>query len=71
MTEKQLIDAIKDILLIQEEVTPGYKIKVDSLASLLLIQFFDENFGFRLTSEKLNQIQKIDDLINLVKEKLV
>jgi len=70
MTTKQFIEKIKDILLIQEEAGLEYYIKIDSMASLLLIQFYDENFNFRLTAEKLKQIEKIGDLVDLIKEKL-
>lgn len=70
MTINEFIEKMKDILLIQEEAGLDYFIKIDSMASLLLIQFYDENFSFKLTSEKLKQIEKLGDLVNLVKEKL-
>jgi acyl carrier protein len=70
MTKTEIIEKIKDILLIQEEVDSDYPVKIDSLASLLLIQLYDENFSFRLSSETLGRIQKIGDLVDLVKEKL-
>jgi acyl carrier protein len=70
MTKNELIEKVKDILLIEDEVDTEYSVKIDSLASLLLIGFYDENFEFKLTAENLKQIQTIGDLINLVKEKL-
>lgn len=70
MTTKEFIEKIKDILMIQDEAEAESYVKIDSMASLLLIQFYDENFDFRLTSEKLKQIEKIGDLIDLVKDKL-
>lgn len=70
MTTKEFIEKIKDILMIQDEAEAESYVKIDSMASLLLIQFYDENFDFRLTSQKLKQIEKIGDLIDLVKDKL-
>ena len=59
MTKQEFIDKIRDILLIEEEVDMSYSIKIDSLASLMMIEFFDEKFGYRLTSETLSQIKSI------------
>jgi len=70
MTKTEIIEKLKDILLIQEEVNSEFPVKIDSLASLLLIQFYDEHFNFRLSSETLSQVQKIGDLVDLVKDKL-
>jgi acyl carrier protein len=70
MTEKEFIEKIKDILLIDENVGLDYSVKIDSLANLILIQFYDEYFEFKLTSEKLDQINTIGDLAELIKEKL-
>jgi len=71
MNTKEFIEKIKDILLIEEEAGSEYFVKIDSMSALILIQFYDENFDFRLTSEKINQIKRIGDLIELVKEKLI
>ncbi len=70
MTKTEIIEKLKDILLIQEEVNSEFPVKIDSLASLLLIQFYDEHFNFRLSSETLSRVQKIGDLVDLVKDKL-
>lgn len=70
MTKKEFIEKIKDILLIEGEAGMDYYVKIDSLASLLLIEFYDENFEFKLTSETLKQIKTISDLVELVKEQL-
>ncbi len=66
----EFIEKIKSILLIDEEVGEDFNIKFDSLATLLLIEFYDENFEFRLTSNLLKQVRTIGDLIELIKEKL-
>lgn len=70
MTKKEFIEKIKDILLIEGEASMDYYVKIDSLASLILIEFYDENFEFKLTSETLKQIKTISDLVELVKEQL-
>lgn len=70
MTKTEILEKLKDILLIREEVDSDFPVKVDSLASLLLIQFYDEHFNFRLSSETLNRVQKFGDLVELVKDKL-
>lgn len=70
MTKKEFIEKIKDILLIEGEAGMDYYVKIDSLASLILIEFYDENFEFKLTSETLKQIKTISDLVELVKEQL-
>ena len=70
MTKTEILEKLKDILLIREEVDSDFPVKIDSLASLLLIQFYDEHFNFRLSSETLKRVQKIGDLIDLVKDKL-
>jgi acyl carrier protein len=71
MTKNEFIEKIKEILLIEDEVDMDYNVKIDSLASLLLIEFYDENFGFRITSETLKKIKTLSDFVLLVKEKLL
>lgn len=70
MTKLEFIQKVKEILLIEGEEEVNSFIKIDSLASLLLIGFFDENFGFKLTANALKQIKTIGDLEELVKEQL-
>jgi acyl carrier protein len=70
MTKQEFIDKIKSILLIEEEAGLDYNVKIDSLASLLLIEFYDENFAFRLSSETLKKIRTIGDLYELVTDKI-
>jgi acyl carrier protein len=38
---------------------------------MLLIQFYDENFGFKLSSGIINEIKTIGDLVDLVNDKLI
>lgn len=71
MTKKEFIEKIRSILLIEDEAGLDYPVKIDSLASLMLIEFYDEHFGFRLSYEMLKQIETIGDLYELVKEKVV
>jgi len=70
MTKNKFIEKIKDILLIEGEAGIDYFVKIDSLASLMLIEFFDENFDFKLTSETLQQIKTIGDFVELVDGRL-
>jgi acyl carrier protein len=70
MSKNEFIEKIKEILLIEGEVDKNYYVKIDSLTNLMLIQFYDEYFHFKLTSEALNQIKTIGNLIDLVEEKL-
>ena len=70
MTKKEFVEKVKDILLIEGEVGNEERIKIDSLASLLLIGFYDENFGFKLSADTLTGINTIGDLVNLVEDQL-
>jgi acyl carrier protein len=71
MSKNEFINKIKDILLIEGEVGTDFYIKIDSLGSMLLIQFYDENFGFKLSSGIINEIKTIGDLVDLVNDKLI
>jgi len=70
MTQNEFIEKVKDILLIEDKVDTEFPVKIDSLASLLLIGFYDENFDFKLSADNLKSINTIGDLLNLVKERL-
>jgi acyl carrier protein len=70
MTKNEFIEKVKEILLIEGEIGESSFIKIDSLASLLLIGFFDEYFHFKLSSHVLKQVNTIEDLAELVKEHL-
>jgi acyl carrier protein len=70
MSEKEFIERIKDILLIEGEVDLNSFIKIDSLANLILIQFYDEHFRFKLFADTLNQAKTIGDLASLIRDQL-
>tara|TARA_B110000093_G_C12792379_1_gene335245 strand:- start:28 stop:249 length:222 start_codon:yes stop_codon:yes gene_type:complete len=69
MKKEQFLEEIKEILLLDEQnITKETQIEVDSMSSLLLIVFFDENFSKTLSQEKIKKIKKIADLIDIVGE---
>jgi acyl carrier protein len=70
MIKSEFIEKIKEILLIEGEIGFNHQIKIDSLASLMLIEFYDENFGFRLTSDLLSKMETVGDLYKLVKDRV-
>lgn len=71
MKKKEFYEQIKDILLIDENINENTGIVVDSMASLLLIAFFDENFSVTIPHHKIKTLEKISDLVELVGEKLI
>lgn len=70
MKKNEFYDEIKEILLIDEKIDENTDIEVDSMASLLLIAFFDENFSVMISHEKIKTLKKISDLVELAENKL-
>ncbi|MCK0144109.1 hypothetical protein MWU78_00425 [Arenibacter sp. F26102] len=69
MEKKHFLEEIKEILLLEEtNINTETYIEIDSMASLLLIAFFDENFSKSISQEKIKEIKQIKDLINFVGE---
>lgn len=64
MKKEEFIEEIKEILLIENKVDENTGIEVDSMASLLLIAFYDENFGKTITQEEIKKFKKISDCIH-------
>lgn len=66
MKKQDFLKEIKDILLIDEDLNENTGIEVDSMASLLLIAFLDENFN-RLVDEKtITSIKSVSDIVEIV-----
>lgn len=67
MKKQQFFKEIKEILLLNEQdVHEETGIEIDSMSSLLLIAFFDENFSKTLSEEKIKIIKKVGDLVEIV-----
>ena len=70
MKKEKYIQEIKEILLIDqdEKINNDTPIHIDSMASLLIIAFFDENFSKKVSSEDIKRIKSIDDFIGFIGE---
>tara|TARA_R110002049_G_scaffold291474_3_gene475430 strand:+ start:7067 stop:7288 length:222 start_codon:yes stop_codon:yes gene_type:complete len=67
MEKKHFLEEIKEILLLKEQnISPETNIEIDSMASLLLIAFLDENFSKSISQEQIKELKQIKDLINFV-----
>lgn len=67
MKKELFLEEIKEILLLEEtNIASDTYIEVDSMASLLLIAFFDEKFSRSITQEEIKEMKQIKDLINFV-----
>ena len=71
MTKKEFYNEVKEILLIDEDVHDDTVIVVDSMASLLLIAFFDENFYVTIPNHKIKALKKVSDLVELAANNLI
>ena len=67
MKKELFLEEIKEILLLEEtNITADTSIEIDSMASLLLIAFFDEKFSKSITQDEIKEMKQIDDLINFI-----
>ncbi|PIB28696.1 hypothetical protein BFP77_08655 [Maribacter sp. 4U21] len=67
MKKELFLEEIKEILLLEEKnITTDTPIEIDSMASLLLIAFFDEKFSKSITQDEIKEMKQINDLINFV-----
>ncbi|WP_318343164.1 hypothetical protein [Flagellimonas baculiformis] len=70
MKKKEFIEEIKEILLLEDaSVDESTEIEIDSMASLLIIAFFDEKFGVGITQEEIKGLTKISDFIDFIGRK--
>lgn len=66
MNKDRFIEEIKEILLLEDEnINEETPIEVDSMSSLLLIAFFDEHFSETITQEKIKELKKVSDLVEI------
>ncbi len=74
MTKNELVFEIKEILQRDEELEFSYKLEDvqewDSLAIISIIALYDELFGTKVTNKDLKNCEIVQDLVNLVKDKL-
>jgi acyl carrier protein len=65
MNKKKFLLEIQDIMLL-EEINETTGIEVDSMASLLLIAFLDEEFSISISHEQIKSIKSVSDIIKIV-----
>lgn len=74
MTKVELLEEIKETLQRDEEISLEMKLEDieewDSLANISMISLYDQLFETVVTSDKLKSCNTVDDLINLVSDKL-
>ncbi|MDV7137588.1 hypothetical protein R3X28_01805 [Maribacter sp. TH_r10] len=69
MKKEHFFEEIKGILLLAgQDLDENTDIEIDSMSSLLLIEFFDENFSKTISETKLKQLKRISDLIEIAGE---
>ena len=66
MTETEFIDELIDILELEEKnVTLETPIFLDSLSTLSIIAFLDQNFSKKATANELREVSSINDILLL------
>ena len=74
ITKKEMLEEIKLTLQREEEISFETELvemeEWDSLAYISIISLYDRLFDFIITIDKLKKSKTIDDLINLVSNKL-
>ena len=67
MTKKEFLTEIKEIMLL-DDISESTDIEVDSMASLMLIAFLDENFSVSINQEQIKLIKSVNDIMGLIGE---
>jgi len=74
MTKVELLEEIKETLQRDEEISFEMKLdhieEWDSLANISMISLYDQLFEVVVTADKLKECQTVNDLIELVSDKL-
>ena len=65
MNKKEFLIEIQDIVLL-DNINETTAIEVDSMASLLLIAFLDEEFSTPISQEQIKSIQYVSDIIEFI-----
>ena len=66
MDKKLLIEELCEILLI-EEINFDDEIEIDSMSSLMLIEFFDTHFGISLNKENIDEFHTLNSIIEFIR----
>ncbi len=67
MTKKEFIEELTDILELEDtNVDFDTQIALDSLSTLTVIAFLDENFGIKASSEELKLVSSINDIAKII-----
>ncbi len=75
MNKKQFLNALEEILELEQNTLSGEEVLVDieqwdSLAFLSVIAMADEQFEIVIQGDKLEKINTVNDLVSLVEEHL-
>lgn len=74
MTKIELLEEIKETLQRDEDISLEMNLEEieewDSLANISMISLYDELFGIVVTANNLTKCQTVNDLVNLVTDKL-
>lgn len=74
MTKVELLEEIKETLQRDEEISFEMKLEDieewDSLANISMISLYDQLFEIVVTADKLKECKTVNDLIELVSDKL-
>lgn len=74
MTKVELLEEIKEALQRDEEISLEMKLEDidewDSLANISMISLYDQLFEVVVTADKLKECQTVNDLVDLVSDKL-
>ena len=65
MNKKEFLIEIQDIMLL-DNINETTAIEVDSMASLLLIAFLDEEFSTSISEEQIKSIKYVSDIIEFI-----
>tara|TARA_X000000368_G_scaffold177679_1_gene140123 strand:- start:1514 stop:1729 length:216 start_codon:yes stop_codon:yes gene_type:complete len=64
MKKDEIIKELTEILLLDGEINEDSKInEIDSMGSLLLAQFFSENFNISVNKKQIENFKEIGDII--------
>ena len=70
MKKQEIISELVEILMLDD----GYiihetPIEFDSLSSLMLVEFLDDNFNISITKEEINSFETIKSVLEFIDEK--
>lgn len=66
MEKEKYYEELKEILLLDVEINEETGIEIDSMGSLLLIAFLDENFNKTISQERIKDIKSVKDITHII-----